>query len=414
MTRILLLAAIMLSKFCFGAIINSPSPSYSDVSNAVWSANSGDTVLVPPGTNAWTATLIITNAVTLKGSGTNSTCIILTNAVIDILNLNRSGCRVTGISFVGTTNNTLVQVSGGTSGLSADAITSFRIDHCRFSFGVRSCYVRGWAYGVIDHCTFINCDIAIGITGDSSHSWDRPMELGTTNSCYVEDNAFIFDENHLSAPDQPLYHQDGGRSVTRFNVFDASALQSHDWGWYDSHGNWGGTNPYAPEALTYRGQPILEVYGNSVTLWDTFALTGWRGGSSLIYSNTITQLSGGNSRRIEFTEEEAWSTSFWDILRTNWPAHDQITNSFVWANTYNGVPIAVNTNNAADAPFIQQNRDYWMEAPNATNGAPAGVYASYASLVYPHPLITLQDTLIRPQNVRIQGKMTFSGNAKIN
>jgi len=57
------------------------------------------------------------------------------------------------------------------------------------------------------------------------------------------------------------------------------------------------------------------------------------------------------------TEEESWQTDFFFPLRTVWPAQDQITNSYFWANTYKGdltTPYTTAINNNSDAIFIQE------------------------------------------------------------
>src|ERR1700744_4330974 len=59
----------------FAATINAASGSFADVNAAVLKASQGDTVLIPPGTNTWTATLTI-SGITLQGSGTNNTVIV--------------------------------------------------------------------------------------------------------------------------------------------------------------------------------------------------------------------------------------------------------------------------------------------------------------------------------------------------
>lgn len=45
----------------------------------------------------------------------------------------------------------------------------------------------------------------------------------------------------------------------------------------------------------------------------------------------------------------------------------------------------------SDTNVIAQNVEFWMQAPNSTNGSPAGVLNGYTPLVYPHPLVSAQD-----------------------
>src|SRR5439155_15423960 len=58
------------------ATIEAKSASFADVSSAVGSAKTGDTVIVPTGTATWTTPLNITDNITLQGAGAGSTVII--------------------------------------------------------------------------------------------------------------------------------------------------------------------------------------------------------------------------------------------------------------------------------------------------------------------------------------------------
>ena len=59
-----------------GATIAAKSVSVVDVSSAVAAAKDGDVVTVPEGTATWTASLTITNNITLQGAGAGATIII--------------------------------------------------------------------------------------------------------------------------------------------------------------------------------------------------------------------------------------------------------------------------------------------------------------------------------------------------
>lgn len=367
--------------------------SFADVSQTVARATTGDTVLVPPGSVGWTNTLLVTNGITLRGAGTNATVITCTNgAAIRFRLAATSPLRITEMAFVATRANNVVLIDG--SGYGGAVITSFRVDHCQFTEGLRAVCPRGWAYGVIDHCTFVNCNIAAGPIGDNNSAWERPIEPGSTNAVYIEDNLFVINNQASAGPNEQIYHQTGARSVTRFNMFDGTASTTYDSLFFDSHGNWCSSapqSPYGPKALDYRGQPLLEIYGNTFSAHHSYRFGNLRGGSLIIYSNAYSYITGPKPAQ-SFTEEEGWSTAFWSPLRTNWPAVDQITNTFHWANTLNGTPIAIiYCPYASDTNLIQQNRDYWMEPPNAANGNPAGVYKDYKPLAYPHPRVAADD-----------------------
>ncbi len=192
----------------------------------------------------------------------------------------------------------------------------------------------------------------------------------------VENCAFLLQPN--SALTTQIYHQEGTRATVRHCNFVGS---NGDPGFLECHGNQGGG---------MRGTVMFEVYSNSFRVTSYYRMAYFRGGTIFYFGNTYRTDSGNPP--IALTEEESWQTAMFSPLRTSWPAQDQITNSFFWGNTVNGVTPSIVRWNANDATFIQQGRDYWMEAPNAANGRPAGVYANYRPLIYPHPMATAQDS----------------------
>ena len=369
----------------------SASVAYADVAAAIAASTEGDIVQIPPGNATWTSTLQLSKPVTLRGAGTNSTIVNGTgNTLLSVaLSIDRP-VRVSGIFFnqpSGTAQPSLI-INGRTASGSGTPITSFRIDQCKFRFGKRALNPRGWCYGVVDHCTFINCDIAVGITGDDNNAWARPIQPGSTNAVCIEDNAFVIDNNAPSEPNETIYHQEATRTVIRYNNFDGSTYTAANSIFMDAHGN----QNYYNGGGDFRGSILVECYNNTFTAYKTYRLLYYRAGSLLIYSNSFRCISGRTSV-FAVTEEESWQSQFFSPLRTSWPAQDQITNTFLWANTLNGTPVTgVTLWNPNDSTFIQQNRDYWMEAPSSVNGRPAGVYANYRPLIYPHPMVTAQDS----------------------
>ena len=152
-------------------------------------------------------------------------------------------------------------------------------------------------------------------------------------------------------------------------------------------------DPGTTNALQTRGQPLIEVYANNFTAHNSYGSMGIRGGSMLFFSNTIVELT--TTPYLRLTEEEGWQSAFYSPLRTNWPPHDGHTNTFIWANTINGSALTtVDRPYPSDTNLIAPNRDYWFQAPNSTNGIPAGAMENYVPLIYPHPLVTAQDGVV--------------------
>jgi hypothetical protein len=373
---------------------------YAAVKAAYDAASPGDTVAIPAGIATWNSTLTITKSIQLLGAGINATTIKLGAAIDTLITIApRSDVpeRVTGIYFAlshPTGLSTAVYVNGPKDG--SYSLTQFRFDHNKINLGKTQLWIGGSVYGCIDHNQSINGDRGILLVGDSSHAWSRPIEAGTANAMFIEDNTFTNDNNAPCDLNQAIYHQDGARSVTRHNTFDGTAYTNGYTCFYDSHGNWG------PNINDYRGQPICEAYNNTFKCYQAYNLVTLRGGSNIWHDNTFTVLHGSRPAVITLTEEEDWQTQLFNPLKTTWNADDQIMNSFFWNNTYNGGALALDTlTHPQDAAFIQENRDYWMHAPQATGGrcvytgriggpesfisTGPNAYHLYTPYIYPHP-----------------------------
>jgi len=356
------------------ATINASSCSESDVQSAVNAASNGDIVQVPSGHCTWNSTLILTRGITLTGAGAGSTIITYGSGADPMVEISVPAdlpIRISGMKFDLLASpgiyRTAIDAGGKTDG--SFGLTQLRIDHCAFNKGSTVIQIGGWVSGVIDNNTLTNADRGILLVGDDNHAWERPIEAGTANAVFIEDNHFILDDNVDRDPNEQIYHQEGARSVVRHNTFDSRSMTKYDSCPFDSHGN---QNYYTGTSQDFRGQPIVEIYENNFYIHHSYRIIYLRGGSILIYNNKFTYESGSAPTAIELTEEESWQTSFFSPLATTWPAQDQINNSFFWGNTLNGSPIAdISLNETHDATFIQKDRDYFMHAPQATGGKEA-------------------------------------------
>lgn len=370
------------------ATYTAASPSYADVSTAISKAADGDTVAVPAGSATWTSTLALRKAITLKGAGATSTKISANGLTMMTVALSADKpVRVTGMAFTnasGTKVPTLI-VYGRDHNGSGTPVTSLRIDHCAFTFGKRAVNPDGYVYGVVDHNTFVNCDIAVGINGDNNFAWQRAIEPGSINTLCIEDNTFTINNSTPLTPNEQIYHQEGTRTTIRYNTFDSRSYTNGDSLFFDCHGNQGyysGNN-----SKDFRGTVLVEFYNNTMQAYKTYRMMYIRAGTIFAFNNTMTTQTG-TPVAFALSEEEAWQTQFFNPLKTSWPAQDQVTNSHFWNNTLKGAAItSVGLWNAKDSTFIQNGRDYWMSAP-----ASGQKYYPYKPLVYPHPLVTAQDS----------------------
>lgn len=384
----------------------SASCSLSDVSACLSAASAGDTVNVPAGSCTWSSTITISKSLYLIAAGTTQTNIACgaANPCINISLASDVPVRISGFNFDKGTNNGsdnyAVKISGKTDG--SFALTQIRIDNNKFNKGKRALYIVGWIYGVADHNQFINCDIAVGLTGDNNYAWSRPIAAGTGNAFFIENNIFTLDTNADYELNEQIYNWDGDRSVTRYNTFNAITY-GYNSCLYDSHGN---QNYYTGNSTDSRSQPIIEIYNNTFNIGYTYRLIYIRGGSFLIHHNTVTSVRP--VVLLMLSEEESWQSSFFIPLATVWPAEDQINNSFMWNNTNNGSTINnISLENVKDLNFINKKRDYFLSAPSASGGketyptrpgarnmtfssSGANAYYPYTPYTYPHPLSTIR------------------------
>jgi hypothetical protein len=392
-----------------------PSCAYNDVNYCVNTvAEDGDTVLLGIGNATWSDTLTIDKSVILQGMGENRTKIFnntfVNQSLILISPPSDVPIRINGLYFdlpdePESVYRMAIVIKGKSDG--SFGLTKVRIDHNTFNKGDHQIFWEGWAYGVVDHNVFLNGDTSVMIEGEGpnggDHSWARPIIPGTIDAVYIESNTFTMDNNYGTKNNNEfIYHQNGGRSVTRYNTFNAVGYTIRTSWFIDSHGNWGG-----PSDTEFRGQPLREVYRNIFIAYNGSHLDNSRGGSLLFYDNVYTSVLNQSPSILKLTEEDGWTSAAWCPqcpISTTWPAHDQINNTFIWNNTVNG---SGNTsigfdpaNPTTDPVFIQEKRDYWLNPPGPTGGKTAysndtinetfvegpNAYYPYVPFVYPHPL----------------------------
>ena len=105
-----------------------------------------------------------------------------------------------------------------------------------------------------------------------------------------------------------------------------------------------------------------------------------------MFNNKLT--GSGRGAGIQMTEYDGWAYHF----LSTYPGYDPIKDSYIWNNTFNGTEIGVSLySGAADAVFIQEDRDYWL--------VPA---PGYKTLQYPHPLVEESMNPTPPPALRVE------------
>ena len=256
------------------ANINAVSCSLSDVMTAVENANEGDSVYIPAGTCDWNGSVTINKALTIQGVGNNATNIRrapgYTGYFFVIALPSDAPVRISSIYFDSIayvySDRIAIYVAGKTDG--SFAYTKIRIDNNKFSKFRRAVWIRGWVHGVLDHNIFVNCGPSVMFVGDNNYSWNRPILAGTANAMFIENNTFIVNDDVECEPGTQIYHQEGARSVTRYNTFDSSEYTKTNCGSGSSKCTFQALESHGNGCLyakgTFRGQPIIEIYNNVV------------------------------------------------------------------------------------------------------------------------------------------------------
>lgn len=324
MNRKILFAFILFCPFlkgqtpsCTTATCNASSANESDVINALPSSsntNSTVTVNIPSGTGVWTSDLVytipsgITNLTihgnsTLTWTGTAGTSswnyTAADNTIIQdadssnnsLLTLNTGASstyvRVTGLTW---------EENGGATKYSGEIAINgnsrnFRFDHIHITgSGKQDEWVRvgGHVTGVFDHNAvdenptttngdnafqaFDPVDDTIGL-GDGT--WLNGTQFGTFLPLYIESNYF-----KGGAPDDCNW---GARFVMRYNTMDSNYVGIQTHGTKSSGGPQRGCNSY---------EAYNNYFTNTTSTPETSAATGAKGGTALLFNNTMA--SGSN------------------------------------------------------------------------------------------------------------------------
>lgn len=309
-SQIMLIALLLWTMLCtidaHARTITAASCSLPAVTAAYNSASSGDSISVPPGDCAWTASLVLSkNNISLLGAGINTTYIRLGSYGGPALQIGADNVRISGFTFdcnYQYTSNTGVVRVGTNETNPSYTYSDFRIDHNRFiqcdnagNTGYSAIVTRGFVYGVIDNNIFDDCtgeclDVCSdGVTDGIS----RSKEFGqyTNGTIYIEDNTWNYYHTGYNA-ENAIDGNSASRWVMRYNTFNigpssrVSALISN----HETCATCSCDSTRTGDA----GSLVMEIYGNKIYNYGTHLSNAnlfviQRGGRSLIYNNTIYQ-----------------------------------------------------------------------------------------------------------------------------
>lgn len=398
---LLALSAAFCLFTCYGSVVfmsqyGDTTISQSNVQSACNASPTGGMIVFPSNTSvSWSSSVTITNAISILGNNTTiSASTPLLDGLFYILGVTNSSTtlRISGFnlvcpSFLG--NCRAIYATG------CD-LKTLRIDHNTFYSGYTQVELMG-CMGVLDHNTFSNANdfiyVSAGTRAQANASW-ADLSAGTGNAIFVEDCKFVIDANWPTpgaGNGNSIDGYQGGKVVFRHNEFDYdNSSFTGQLATIGFHGNASGgeTNGYWELMSNSRRSPsVLEIYQNNVHGHRIDFLYTARGGANLIWSNICVSLNGGTPRII--LREEEGDVSQWIPNRTNWPSEDQIHNTFIWGNTFNGVAQSGANISTVDMSWdIHLNRDYWTNAPQSSGGYEYFTGANGASGGYPTDGIT--------------------------
>lgn len=259
------------------------SCSYTDVSEAVTAAVTGDTVSVPAGSCNWgTNTLTTTKSLKWLGAGSDQTIITGDGTeYIGLFNLSAdSGFEMSGFQWISTAGYSIYSTTLG----KINAIEKgWRINHNTFvsqnsSGGFGSLSIMGTGngyYGLIDNNIFdyIMCAISESNPAIAQVSWQAAAQWGTDDTNFVENNIFYGKLSAIEQLPELINSNNGVRITIRYNTFYDAGIQNHS----------------ACES-SIRGTRSYEVYNNlfrsaqsSWIFWNEI-----RAGSEVVTRNKIT------------------------------------------------------------------------------------------------------------------------------
>jgi hypothetical protein len=366
----------------------------------------------------------------VTGTGTDLTTLednVQANAcMLCITTLSGKSFRMTGFHIKYDSANGVVSDSAGVI-LLAGQSSSVRFDHNHVDqLNNVDLYLAGGIEGVVDHNQFdagfgdenqIRCtdpEWNGAVDGLGNASWADSSHFGTSQFMYIETNNFRWANGtpgeggvHAFMVDIGL---DGGRCVLRDNAVGLHVG-------IQTHATSGGTQDH-------RGLRAYEIYNNTF-VWssnpttDQFSfLVQLEGGTGLWWGNTITGfntfISGQDVRTTNSTYAETVTPNGWgycgtaetgigskwdgsatgtgypcldqigrgkgDLLKGDFPNKvDSVTNTiqwpnqvlepvYAWDNTFNPVPQEP-ANYFTNTTGIQENRDYYLQLPNANESA---------------------------------------------
>jgi hypothetical protein len=298
----------------------------SEVQATIDAATDGQVVCLPAGSATWATQVNVTNKyITIRGAGSanDGTGTVITDGVtkssaspflIRWVTIAGGLSRITNMRLIGNagsdSNNRGMMSFAGVS-------DQFRLDNCYMTMGTGTLFqIQGYVRGVVDHNTFDLTSSGSTVASYVHHpawadatdtngdeSWHLAHTMGTAEAVYYEDNTAIRNAGQTNR--WMIDGWKGGRSVVRYNTLNNCSVANH------------GTE----SAGRIRGNRQQEVYGNTFAFdgITTSSVYGTRGGTGMVFENTLTTANGTVSRVFDLQNDRSIdSSNQWITLFTPW------------------------------------------------------------------------------------------------
>ncbi len=370
------------------------------VQAAVNSASDGDKVVVPAGTCKWSSAVSIkSKTIILQGAGsaTGGTKITHSGGDHTLISVDagaRTGrMEISGFWFFGagnTWNGTAMQLYGPVGW------KNLRVHHNVFE-GNHPWTIKAGAYthGLIDNNVFKGKAFGIMLYGQGAKDWSAPLNLGTGDFFFIENNTFAWDDWYGATGVPTVDMDEGGRHVFRNNTVKNGMWETHD----KARSGLVSANAY-------------EIYNNTFTA----STNKWKGldisaGTGVVWGNTFTGDWTVPIGAIDYKTSDPRSVRRCDgsdpadqnvAGQSGWRCQYQIGTMsegskaysyplYVWSNRKNGSVTDMNC--TAGCTHVQKGRDY---VNNGTTAKPG-----YTPFVFPHPLSNSGSTVLKaPTSLR--------------
>lgn len=394
------------------------SAAYADVNACVNTvAAENDTVNVPAASATWASTLVISNAITIRGQTTctmdatydwptscDDETVITSNGSTTLISISVSGNKeidISGLKLNANGSGSAISVSNTAT---STPLYDLRLHHLEIknASGYAVSMEALW-WGLMDHILWRDCNYSFKVLNDDSlsgmeYAWcnyPATSNFGTKYYLYIENTNTIGFTTFVNSSGW------GSRWVYRHNKADGSATAPGDT-FHDIHGD-----------TQNRGVVAVEMYENIYTNAGARRGIDYRGGSLIAYNNSwSSEASVGGY--INVREENAecnyvngcdcdtstcgdsvqdgyiWNISGVNSLIQEDDANGCIAEKTDWWDDYNNSPEYFTSDVAANRnPSVCTAEDVYWETDNkklyrctATNTW-TFVYQAY---IYPHPV----------------------------